>query len=261
MTIALVIAVAVAAVALAGCLGVRWRARSAAGRAADRVELLTTRLREAVELLEESEAHRRAAEVKAAAADTRARTAEQKATDAERRSGDAEKRVADALRRAEEASRAGAVSAAASTTWDLERLRMEREWTDVAGPGVELPLPLEGGMAAVLATELALIRETMGTPSELEVTGPLARWEPTAVPAGPRVAVEMLRRMARSGEEMVVRLGPGTLVVTQAATPADERPDLSELQRLCPQGGMSLESRPDEGSWTVQLSVISPPGG
>lgn len=259
MAVALVVAVVVAVAAVTGLLVVRQRDAARADRAEERADQLTTRLAEAVELLEQLESQKRAAEVRATAADGRTKAAEQKATDAERRVGDAEKRVADALRRADEATRAKADPGPLAQVLELERLRVLREWTDVVGPGVDLPVAWDGGIAAVVATELAVIRETMGTPSELALAGGTARWEPALAAVGARVGVELLRRLARSGEEMTVELDRAALAVTQPLSPDEQPPDLADLMDVSKRAGLALDVEPASGRWRVVLSSGSRP--
>ena len=60
-------------------------------------------------------------------------------------------------------------SAQAAAIWRLERLRLEREWREIAGVAVPVPVAWDDPVAAALAVELELIRESIGTPGRLEV--------------------------------------------------------------------------------------------
>src|SRR5262245_57358643 len=46
--------------------------------------------------------------------------------------------------------------AAADTLWELERVRLEREWREVTGIPVPLPQPWDGSIRAALAVELEI---------------------------------------------------------------------------------------------------------
>jgi hypothetical protein len=226
MTIALVVVAAVAVVLAVVLIVVARRAVVAGRRAAARQEEVQGRLTAAAGELDRVEQGQRAAEVRATAAEGRVRGAEQRTSDAERRAGDAEKRVAEAMRRADDAERradeierAGAGPSAPQAVWELERLRIEREWLDVVGPGIDLPQEWDGTIAAVVATELAVIRETIGTPSELTLRSPTAPPNPAVAAVTARISVEMLRTLARSGEEMDVVLTSETLTVGQPVWP------------------------------------------
>jgi hypothetical protein len=115
----------------------------------------------------------------------------------------------------------------------LEHVRLRREWLEVAGPGVDLPVPWDGSLASGVAIELAVIREVIGTPSDMSVTasGPLR--DPVAL----RAACELLRALARSGDEMTVVLSDEALSVAQYQ---DHIPDVSELQEAAEESGMAL---------------------
>lgn len=231
LAVAVVLAVLLAVVALRrGRLAARARAE-----AAGTSERLAARSAE----LARAEQDRRAADSRVGAAEGRLRAAEQRASDAEKRAGEAERRVGEVMRRAEEAERAGAGSAAAAV-WELERLRVGREWVDVAGPGVDLPIPWDGTVAPVVATELSVIREVIGTPSDLSVSAPARPSSPARVAVAARVCVEMLRLLARSGAEMEVVLEGDTLVVSQPVYEGDTAPELGDVARVAAAAGLAL---------------------
>lgn len=115
----------------------------------------------------------------------------------------------------------------------LEQVRLGREWLEVAGPGVELPVPWDGSLASGLAIELAVIREVIGTPSDMSVTASRPLRDPIAL----RVACELLRALARSGDEMRVVLSDEALTVVQYQ---DHIPDVAPLQEAAEESGMAL---------------------
>lgn len=248
----------VGVVAVMALLALAWVVRRSAARVREadaRADQMTGRLAEAVDLLEEAESQKRAADRRAGSADDRIKAAEQKATYAERRAGDAEKRIAEAQRRAEDARRAAADSDPARTVWELERIRVEREWLDVVGPGIELPVPWDGSIAAVVATELAVIREVMGTPSELALAPGRGPSDPARAAVTARVSVELLRRLARSGEEMLVEVLADRLIVEQARAPGESAVDLSGLIAVAASAGMDLSVDPGDGMLKAVLEM------
>ncbi len=255
MTIALA---AVAAVLFVAAVALAWAARrngSALRAAQQRAEDLTRRLAEAVEQLDGVEQQKRAVDARASAAEGRLRAAEQKTTDAERRAGEAERRVGEEMRRAAEARRAAAESGPARAVWELERLRAEREWLDVVGPGVPLPVPWDGTIAAVVATELSVIREVIGTPGDLTVEEGARPASPALAALTARVSVEMLRTLARSGEEMEVGVTREALTVVQPIAPGDRPPDLTALAAVAKEAGLELNVEVQEGRSVVRLSL------
>jgi hypothetical protein len=253
MSAVLGIALAVVVVIALALVVANRRAGLRAERAEDNADQLTVRLGESLELIEEIQSQSRAAEVRASAAESRIRAAEQKATDAERRAGDAEKRVAEANRRAGEAIAAGAEARSAAALWQLERLRAAREWADVVGPGIDLPMAWDDGMAALIAAELAVIRETMGTPSELELIDRSPMKADRAAVVG-RAGIEVLRRLARSGDVMNVVLDRQELRVTQPVAADESRPDLSDLREACAAGGLQLTTTEADDHWEIALA-------
>lgn len=166
-----------------------------------------------------------------------------------RRAEIAERRVEDAVRRAEGADRraetaderasAAEVKArAGETLLVLERVRLEREWADLVGPGVPLPAGWDGSLAAAVAAELALIREVIGTPSEMATVGQPSGLAPGQIASLIRIAGETLRGLARSGEEMAVKVRATALIVDQPG--GSPMPDLSHLVPLARAAGAEL---------------------
>lgn len=262
MSIALAVSAVLAAVLAVILAVVARRAAVARRRHAATRDDLQARLSAASARLDEVEQDRRAVEARVTAAEGRVRAAEQRASDAERRAGEAEKRVAEAMRRADEArlqadeaTRPGSAGPATTAVWELEHLRITREWLDVVGPGIGLPQPWDGTIAPVVATELAVIRETIGTPSELTLLGPSAPASPAHAAVAARVSVEMLRTLARSGEEMEVSLSAEALTVVQPVWPDEAPPDLSGLSAVASAGGLSLSVTGAPGRIEARLQL------
>jgi hypothetical protein len=230
------------------------RYKQSADRARERVEELTDRVEDAVRIIDQLEQDKRKAEVRAGAAESRAKAAEQKSVEAERRAGEAQKGVADAMRRADEAARTAAASPGARAVWELERVRAEREWLDVVGPGIPLPVPWDGSVGAVVATELAVIREVVGTTSEVTHRGEARPTSPAVAAAVARLGVELVRALARSGEEMSVEIGDGSVTVVQLVPIGEPPPDISVLSGVAERAGLSLSVETDEDRSTVRLS-------
>ena len=257
MTLMNVALAAVAAVALIfGIFMAAWAVgrKRKADQAAARVGELTGRVEDAVQVIDQLEREKKGAEVRSSAAESRARAAEQKASEAERRAGEAERRVGEAMRKAEEAALMAAESPEARAVWELERVRAEREWLDVVGPGVPLPVPWDGSIGAVVATELAVIREVVGTTSEVTHRGEGRPASPAVGAAVARLGVELVRSLARSGEEMAVEIGDGSVTVVQLIPAGEPVPDVSALSAVAERAGLSLSVETDEDRSTIRLS-------
>lgn len=224
MTAALAAALAVVVVV---AVALAWDGRRRAAslrRERQRAEDAVSRQRDAVEA-------KRRADALSSEADIRALSAEERATAAEQRALDAEIRASEA----EQAARPGAAEALLS----LEQMRLEREWSDVVGPGVELPVLWDGTVASALGTELAVIRETMGAPGELGAEAEPAPDDPGRAILSMRVAVELLRLLARDGAEMRVSVGPDEITVEQE-TPGGAPAGLDRLAETAALGGAEL---------------------
>jgi hypothetical protein len=261
MTAAFAVA-AVVAVAAIVALVLTLRKESASGAAARaHTDQLEARLRAADQARAEAEQRSQQDEEALGAAVQRADTSERRAVDAEGRlaaadSPDAEGRVA-----------------VANTLWELERLRLEREWRDVTGTPAPLPEPWDGGIRAALAVELEIIREVIGVPTLLEPGRPTAGRgadPPPNGPAGPpdpassrdpvvalgvtRLTGEMLRALARVGEEVVVSLEPNDAVTIRVATEAPgPAPDLGTLMDAAGALGRDLAVHPVAGGLEARL--------
>lgn len=256
MTIVAAVVAGVAVVALVGAL-LAWRsaakrlagvragvaaAEEALERAVDSAETLSNDL---------AEERRRANQ-----ADRRVEDAEQRSAAAETRAAAAESELA-ALRSAR--SPAGLA--------EVERVRLEREWTEVAGPGAALPVSWDGSVSAALAIELEIIREVTGTPSRLEPdpierygTGPVAPGDAAAAGEGSWILVglgcELLRLVARHADELVVRLegrpqAPGIMAEALGATALG---DLSSIEAAAKGAGLTLSVGQTGESWVAWLT-------
>jgi outer membrane murein-binding lipoprotein Lpp len=233
------------------------RERARADENAGRVKVLedaAARVEERLRAVrEEAEATRRRAEVaerRAEEAERRAHGAERRAESAEKR---AEKRAEEAQRRAAAASEADGPDGPGGSIWDLERLRVEREWADVVGPGEDLPVAWDGTLGAAVATELAIIREVIGTPSELDTGSPVIISDPLQGALIVRLCAELLRTLGRSGDHMSVRVTRQNVIVDQ---PADSQPpDTDRLSRAARRAGAELNVTSDAEKLRVQLRL------
>ncbi len=261
-------------------LGSETRARAALQ---EQATAASDRASTAVERAAAAEQRADDADTRATEAEQRADDAEARAADAERRAGEAAEHAAVAERRAghdgARTTGAGAATgsgsvrpeqspahlaphdprthAAASQTsqaqeqalWHLERIRLEREWREIAGPSAPLPVPWDGTVGAALAVELELIREIIGTPSRLEIGAGHGVADPIAATSTARIAGELFRCLARTGEELVVTMvGPSEVRVAVAVEPGAGIPDIEALDRLARAAGGTVEvSAGDEG--------------
>ncbi len=149
---------------------------------------------------------------------------------------------------------------AAEPLWELERLRLEREWADIVGASTPLPVPWDGSVHSVVAVELDIIREVIGTPSRIEPATTSAAAEPAAAVATARLATEILRRLAKAGEEIAVSFETDTDVTMAVAVVGDEvKPDLSDLTTTAAELGGRLTFVETETGFEAQLQVPSPP--
>jgi hypothetical protein len=170
--------------------------------------------------------------------------ARQSSSDAERRTDEAERTGRTALDRAryadQQAAAAGDRWISAGALWQLEQLRAEREWAEVTGMPLPLPVPWEDGIRAAVAVELEMIREVMGTPSQLDPVRPSMHLDPVDSVAVSRLAAEVLRRLARTGEELVVSFGVDDVTMAAVDGPAGPEPDLTRLAETAAALGSEL---------------------
>ncbi len=149
---------------------------------------------------------------------------------------------------------------AAEPLLELERLRLEREWADIVGPATPLPVPWDGSVRGVVAVELDIIREVIGTPSRIEPAATSTAAEPAVAVATVRLATEILRRLAKAGEEISVTFTTDTDITMAIAVEGDEvKPDLADLTTTAAElGGLLTLLETDEG-FEAQLRVPSLP--
>jgi hypothetical protein len=169
--------------------------------------------------------------------------------------------------------------AAADTLWELERLRLEREWREVTGTPVPLPQPWDGSIRAAIAVELEIIREVIGIPTRLEPGDPAAASEaPGPVAAAPdpeavgqdpvatlgvaRLSAEVLRSLARVGEELVVVVEPeGSVTMAVATEGTGPEPNLGRLPEAATSLGGDLALRPIAGGFEARFRLAPQSAG
>ena len=232
MTVVFGVVVGVAVVALAATL-LAWRS-SSRRLASTGTQLVDTRGE-----LEEARRAGESTEQELISQRRRGSEAEKRAQDAELRAGRAERRAEDA-----ESAMAALVSARSPATLaEIERVRLEREWKEVAGPDVELPLRWDGSLYTALAVELEIIREVIGTPGRLEQESTGGGNDEPGVWVLGALGCELLRVVARGADEIVVRLesAPGVPpVVVAEGLGGDSPPDLSSIEMGAKALGLSL---------------------
>ena len=215
-----------------------------------------------------AEAERRAEE-----SEVRAEQARRDVEEAERRSADAEKRAARAGRRGKKtadapkqeaqpgASEGTAVADVADALWELERLRLEREWYAIGGLAMPMPAGWDGAggtdLSAAVAVELEVIREVVGTPGHLDPPAKAVTADPATAIIVTRLAGELLRTLARGGLELSVSIeDDDELAVAVATAAAETVEDLSRLATAASRAGGSLDVQSvDEG---VRVEVRLP---
>ncbi len=143
---------------------------------------------------------------------------------------------------------------AAEPLWELERLRLEREWADIVGPSTPLPVPWDGSVHSLVAVELEIIREVIGTPSEIVPPAAPRPAQPAVAVATARLAAEVLRRLARVGEEISVSFTTDSQFVMAIETegPGSE-PDLAQLPAAAARLGGRLTLRPTQTGFEAEL--------
>lgn len=143
--------------------------------------------------------------------------------------------------------RAAQVGAEAS-----ERLRLQREWAELAGPGAVLPVTWDSSLACTVGSELEIIREVVGTPATMEIDGD------GRTPGGFRLALgaEFLRAAALDADEMHVRVGDRLVVEGSAVTSGQpaSTPHLDSITRLVQEAGAELVVDVSESGFTASLT-------
>jgi hypothetical protein len=167
--------------------------------------------------------------------------------------------AADAVSPAERVTANSHGGVAAEPLLELERLRLEREWADIVGTATPLPVPWDGSVRGVVAVELDIIREVIGTPSRIEPAATSAA-EPAVAVATARLATEILRRLAKAGEEILVTFESDTDVTMAIAVEGNEvKPDLSDLITTAAELGGHLTLLETEEGFEAQLRVPARP--
>jgi hypothetical protein len=152
-----------------------------------------------------------------------------------------------------------ATLASAGTLWELERLRLEREWADLAGATAPLPETWDGTIRPAIAIELELIREVIGVPTRLEPGDPPALLDPLDALNTTRITAEVLRRLARVGEEITVTFAPDGAIVMSVVTDGPRaEPDLAQLTAVAVQLHGELAVQPTEGGLEARVAFGGP---
>lgn len=242
-----------AIVALAGSL-LAWRSASRRLDSAG-AQLVDTRGElEAARLAEESTRDELTGERR------RGSEAAKRAADAEQRASRAEHRAADA-----ESAVAALISARSPAMFaEIERVRLEREWKEVAGPDAGLPVRWDGSLHNALAVELEIIREVTGTPGRLEQggEGAGAGADETGVWVLGALGGELLRVVARYADEVIVRLeaGPEAAPAIVAEGLGGIVPtDLSSIEMGAKALGVSLDVEETGDGFVARLSAEAAP--
>jgi hypothetical protein len=151
---------------------------------------------------------------------------------------------------------------AADALWELEHLRLQREWQEVTGTPAPLPEPWDGSVRAAIAVELEIIREVIGIPTRLEPDGPArpaSLLDPVTALGTVRLTGEILRSLARVGEEMVVAVeADGSVTMAVAIEGTGPGPDLSRLAGTAAALGGELAVRPLAGGLEARLRPPAP---
>ena len=133
-----------------------------------------------------------------------------------------------------------------------ERLRLQREWAELAGPGAALSVGWDASLACTVACELEIIREVVGTPATVET---VAGDRP---PEGPRLALaaEFLRAAALDADEMQVEVGDTVVVEASSGPPGrpGPTPHLESITALVRDTGADVSIQATDGGFTAILS-------
>jgi hypothetical protein len=273
-----IVLAAVAGAALMALLAtvLAWRSASRKLLAAD------ARAGEAAEASERLSVDLEAERVRTEEVEARLRDTEGRLGEAERRVKEAEARVVEAARLADELSSPGGIRPALSSgeqadgdgvLAELQRVRIEREWKEVAGPDAPLPVVWDGSVEVALAIELEIIREVTGTPSRLELQRAdgqtdSGEWEDAGAsePSGDDgfatnpwtiggLGCEMLRVVARYADELVVTLTSrqGGLGVSAEAIGSPSSPDLAAIEEAAKAIGLTVTCEQSGDGFVVQL--------
>jgi hypothetical protein len=192
--------------------------------------------------------------------------------EAERRAADAEKRAARAGRRqqhkaesapdtAESSGRGGTpVADVADALWDLERLRLEREWYAIGGLAMPMPAGWDSAdgtdLSAAVAVELEVIREVVGTPGHLDPPSQPVTTDPATAIVITRLAGELMRTLARGGLELSVSIEDDDELAVAVATEAEETAEnLSRLATAASRAGGRLDVQAVDDGVKVEVRL------
>ena len=153
-----------------------------------------------------------------------------------------------------------AASALADALWDLERLRLEREWYAIGGLPIPMPAGWDGAdgndLAAAVAVELEVIREVVGTPGHMDPPTGVVTADPGTAVVATRLAGELLRRLARGGLELTVTIEADDDLAIGVATAAGEAAeDLSRLATAASRAGGSLDVATGDDGVRVEVRL------
>jgi hypothetical protein len=141
------------------------------------------------------------------------------------------------------------VADVADALWELERLRLEREWYAIGGLAIPMPAGWDGAgrtdLSAAVAVELEVIREVVGTPGHLDLPDQPVTADPATAIIVTRLAGELLRTLARGGLELSVSIDDDEeLAVSVATDAAETAEDLSRLALAASRAGGRLDVQP-----------------
>jgi hypothetical protein len=148
----------------------------------------------------------------------------------------------------------------ADALWELERLRLEREWDAIGGPSMPMPSGWDGtdgtDISAAVAVELEVIREVVGVPGHLDPPKNPVTADPATSIIVTRLAGELLRTLARGGLELSVSIEDDVELAVAVATDAVETAeDLSRLAAAASRAGGVLGVQAVEDGVRVEVRL------
>lgn len=180
----------------------------------------------------------------------------------QRRAAEEQRQAAEEQRQAAAEQRQAAMDRAdvADALWELERLRLEREWYAIGGPSIPMPSGWDGtdgtDLSAAVAVELEVIREVVGTPGHLDPPGNPVTADPATSIIVTRLAGELLQTLARGGLELSVSIEDDEELAVAVATGAVETAeDLSRLSAAASRAGGELGVEAGDDGLRVELRL------
>jgi hypothetical protein len=172
----------------------------------------------------------------------------------------AERLEAELRRSAEQLRAAEERADVADALWELERLRLEREWYAIGGPSMPMPSGWDGtdgtDLSAAVAVELEVIREVVGVPGHLYPPKSPVTADPATSIIVTRLAGELLRTLARGGLELSVSIVDDDELAVSVATGAVETAeDLSRLAAAASRAGGELGVQAVEDGVRVEVRL------